>query len=230
MNDINTYIDESGILTKTANSDHRYLIIALVHTCDCKNVAKKFRIYRSKAIKHDTALMNSLKVNKELKGSETPELMKKRIYSELIKQCPEVEFGIIVIDTLLIEERFHQSKARAFNYLLKLYFKKYARVSKNFENESKIHLIIDEQNIATQSKHTLREYLNTELCFGDSKFNNDFSVQYEDSKNYLLIQLADYIANTTYRSLMNNDTDADENLRILNPNVIGNKFFKFPNK
>lgn len=230
MNDINTYIDESGILTKTANPDHRYLVIALVHTCESKSVSKKFRIYRTKEIKHNKTLMNSLKTNKELKGSETPELIKKRIYSEIIKQCPDVEIGIIVIDTLKIEERFHQSKARAFNYLLKLYFKRYASVSKNFKKESIINLIIDEQNIATQSKHTLKEYLNTELCFGDSRFNNEFMVQYEDSKNYLLIQLADYIANTTYRFLMSNDKEAEENLKILKSNVIGNKFFKFPNK
>ena len=64
---------------------------------------------------------NILRTNKEVKGSELPEIKKANIYTDLNKSTIVSEYGIIVVDTLEIEDKFKENAARAFNYLLKLF-------------------------------------------------------------------------------------------------------------
>ena len=91
---------------------------------------------------------------------------------------------------------------------------------------SDMHLIIDEQNIATDAEYTLDGYLNQHLTVVDPLCNH-FDVMYSDSKNHALIQLIDFISNTFYRNIEKHDCTSIKNIRLLMDNLCGCKFFDF---
>ncbi len=66
--------------------------------------------------------------------------------------------------------------------------------------ESYFH--IDERNIRTEAKYTLEDYLNTELLFNNI-LDQNIKVEYYDSCNSILIQIADVFANIFYSNLLN---------------------------
>ena len=88
--------------------------------------------------------------------------------------------------------------------------------------------MIDERNVATESKYTLQEYLNTELNLVETFSQEDIRVHYYDSKNYLLLQLADFISNTFYRYQQKNVQEAKGNVGLLLNQTSTRKVFKFP--
>lgn len=227
MDSISTYIDESGSIPKELDIRHRYFVIALVHVKNQTRATRIFKRSRLKAIKSDEKLFEQLKIEKEIKGSQLTEIQKCKIYEDLTRLCEDLEIGIVIMDTTKVESKFRLNKARCFNYLLSRYFITFSKKSKLYCRDNKCNLLIDEQNVATKSTHVLRGYINTELVMSASKYENDFSVEYYDSKNCMLIQLADFIANTTFRYLAG-DSNAKKNMDILMPKVLGNDFFKFP--
>ena len=180
-----------------------------------------------KAIKDDNGLFDKLKREKEIKGSELSEKRKSKIYSDLRTTSVISELGIIVVDTLKVEDKFKINAARAFNYLLKLFLMNYMKSATKKSDCTKLMLYIDERNIATKSVYTLKEYLNTELVMAEAIFKEDFEVNYCDSKNQPLIQLADYIANTTLRFFHNNNDEVSANMDILKQNMTNHNFFMF---
>lgn len=64
------------------------------------------------------------------------------------------------------------------------------------------HICIDERNVRTESRHTLEDYLNTQLCL-DLGYDVNFKIDYFDSCNNSLIQLADVFSNIFYSSIYN---------------------------
>ncbi len=233
--EIKTFIDESGTIPKTLDSNHQNFVIALIHTDDQKTLTKRFSRSLMKVIKKYPELMGELKSNGEIKASHIDEKMKTKVYSDLLSQYTNkqgqiqgLEFGIIVVDTMKITDRFRQNKARCFNYLLSLYFVTFSKRSYLYKQVAQMELIIDNQNIATQSLHVLQEYLNVELTLKKDCFENDIVAGYFDSKNVPLIQLADYLANTVFRYLRSGDVDAKNNLDLIAPLIMGGDFFKFP--
>lgn len=94
-------------------------------------------------------------------------------------------------------------------------------------NCSQLTLFIDQRNVATKSIYTLKEYLNTDLVMVESIFKEDFNVIYCDSKTQPLIQLSDYIANTTFRYFNGDNEVVKTNIAILKPNMTNNNFFMF---
>jgi hypothetical protein len=227
MSELYAYIDESGILQKHNNPNHQYFVISIILTEQPKNLARNFKRSLLKSIKDNDELMKILTSNKEIKGSEFPEIRKSKIYSDLISTSIVSEYGIIVVDTLKIEDKFKENAARAFNYLLKVFLQNYMKSKNKHPNCTKLKLYIDERNIATKSMYTLKEYLNTELVMAESVFLEDFEVIYCDSKIQPLIQLSDFIANTTLRGLSGNNEAAKTNIAILKPRMTNNNFFMF---
>jgi hypothetical protein len=195
-----------------------------------KNPKELARVYKRSlinAIKDDNKILEKLKRNKEIKGSDISEKRKSKIYSDLKTTTVVLEIGIIIVDTLKIENRFKENAARAFNYLIKIFLQSYKKSNNKFLDCTKMVLCIDERNVGTKSKHTLKDYLNTEIVMVDSLFKDDFNVIYCDSKIQPLIQLADYISNTTLRHL-NEVKEATDNIGILKSKIVNKKFFVFP--
>ena len=124
--------------------------------------------------------------------------------------------------------KFRSNSSRVFNYLIKTFLEKHFKKRSKYKDLNQIHFVIDERNVATESKFTLQEYLNTELNLMDAFSEKDIVVQYYDSKNYLLLQLADFISNTFYRYRQKHQREAKENVELLIKQTSTNKTFRFP--
>ena len=109
------------------------------------------------------------------------------------------EIAVIVLNNKKATVKFRSNSSRVFNYLIKTFLNKHFKKNSKYKNVNQMHFVIDERNVATESKYTLQEYLNTELNLVETFSQEDIRVHYYDSKNYLLLQLADFISNTFYR-------------------------------
>lgn len=106
MSELYGYIDESGIFQKSNNPNHKYFIISIILTKQPKELARVFKRSLIKAIKNDKQIVEMLKHNREVKGSELSEARKSKIYSDLNSTQIESEFGIIIVDTLKIDNNY----------------------------------------------------------------------------------------------------------------------------
>lgn len=222
------FVDESGSITKTDVSNNRYFIIALLFTRDSDRLKRYYRKGISALTKKNQKYKKILDKNGEIKGSELPETKKKLIYEKIIRNCKDnFEIGIIVLDNNYTTENFIKNHARTFNYIVQKYFDSFFRYRSKYKNTiSKMHLFIDEQNIATDAKYTLDGYLNQHLTI-INPICDGFEVQYSDSKNHSLIQLVDFISNTFYRNIEKHDEVSKETVKILLDNVCGDRIFDF---
>lgn len=227
MGEINAFIDESGIIKKGDLTSPDFFVIGMAFTNNEKHIKKVFTKKRLKQLTESE--IEELKETREIKGSHMSEARKAPIYEALVEKCADdLEIGIIVLDLKAAESRLKQSSSRAFNFLIARYLSKYYRIHSKFSDASSIDLFVDERNVATGAKFTLEEYLNTEYNIEDPICDENISVQYLDSKNRNLIQLADFLANTFYRAYKKNDKDARSNVELLTPLLCNGKVFYFP--
>ena len=232
------YIDESGSINNHDLRNNPYFVVAIIHTKDrkrLKTVYKRFvskhmeRLkeldqpqYRGKKlIKTGGAMFQDGKF-RELKGTYfDPEM--KREFLEFFTKDPCFEVFYIKIDNSALKDHFCQNTARVFNYPLRLalgYFIKYGYLP----NEE-CCLQLDERNERTDSKHFLEQYLNTELIMNGS-CKGPFNVDYFDSSNNIIIQIADVMANLLYSHLKNNCYEAE--LKMLQDKGVIKFIFEFP--
>ena len=193
--------------------------------------SKRIKRYFKKGI---SSLMNFDKYerimneNGEIKGSEVSETKKNKIYDRIIRNCKEdFEIGNIVLDNNYTTKELIKNHARTFNYILQLFFDNSFRNCSRYKNTvANMHLIIDEQNIATDANYTLDGYLNQHLTV-INPICNHFDVIYSDSKNHALIQLIDFISNTFFRNIEKHDRTSIPNIKLLQNNICGKRFFDF---
>jgi hypothetical protein len=225
--DINVYIDESGSITKKDIEHHKYFIIAILFTRESQRIKRYYKKGISSLLQNDK-YKNLLKTNGEIKGLEISETKKHDIYDRIIRNCSnDFEVGIIVLDNNYTTDNFIKNHARTFNYILQVFFDSLFRNSSKYANTLKdTHMIIDEQNIATDAVYTLEEYLNQQLNIVDPICNH-FDVKYVDSKYHPLIQLIDFISNTFYRNLEKHDNTSIQNIRLLEKVLCGGRIFDF---
>lgn len=226
-NFLTAFIDESGSITKTDVEHHKYFIIAILFT----RKSKRIRRYFQKGI---ASLMQDEKYKKlmenhgEIKGSEVSETKKKQIYDRIVRNCKDdFEIGIIVLDNTYTTKELIKNHARTFNYITQLFFDNSFRNCSRYRNTvTDKHLIIDEQNIATDAEYTLDGYLNQHLTVINPLCNH-FDVKYSDSKNHTMIQLIDFISNTFFRNIEKHDRTSIQNIKLLKDNLCGGRFFDF---
>ncbi len=231
LNDITVFVDESGTIGKGTIKENDFFIITLlfVKDEDINHIKKVFKKKRLKIVNKKDTLKEQLRNNKEVKGSELSEVEKRQIYEKLIEKCGDkFEIAVIVMNNRKATVKFRSNSSRAFNYLIKTFLEKHFKKRSKFKELSQIHFVIDERNVATESKYTLQEYLNTELNLVESFAEKDIVVHYYDSKNYLLLQLADFISNTFYRYRQKNIAESKDNVKMLLNQTSTNKIFKFP--
>lgn len=134
----------------------------------------------------------------ELKGSSfTPELKRKFVDYFCQNNYFEV-FYIEVRNQKVEKDNFYANTAKAFNYLLKLALGYY--LNNGLLKKEDIIIQLDERNEKTESKHFLEDYLNTENVTNDINDGN-FHVEYFDSANNKLIQIADVFSNLYFSQL-----------------------------
>lgn len=225
--DLSVFIDESGSITKTKISYNRYFIIAILFTRKYNRLQRYFRKGIASLIQ-DPKYKIMLEEYGEIKGSKISETKKKPIYERIIRNCSDdFELGIIVLDNTYTTDEFIKNHARTFNYILQLYldnmFRHYSKYSKNTRD---VRILIDEQNISTDAKYTLDDYLEQHFTV-INPLCRTVDVKYTDSKNHSMIQLIDFISNTFYRNLEKHDKTSIETVKMLLPFVCGGKIFDF---
>ena len=231
LNDITVFVDESGTIGKGIIKEDDFFIITLlfVKDEDVNHIKKVFKKERLKIVNKKEVLKQQLKNNKEVKGSELSETEKRKIYEKIIEKCGDkFEIAVIVMNNKKATVKFRSNSSRAFNYLIKIFLEKHFKKRSKFKKVNQVSFIIDERTVATESKYTLQEYLNTELNLMETFSEKDITVHYYDSKKYLLLQLADFISNTFYRYKQKNNTESKDNVEILLKQTSTNKMFKFP--
>lgn len=232
MKNVSVFVDESGIIAKHKDEKNHYFIITLlfVEDSNVEYVKKHFKRYRLQIAKRKKELMEELTKNKEIKGSSVSEADKHYIYEKIIEKCGDkFELGIILLNNQKATVKFRSNSSRAFNYLIKLYLQNIFVQSELFKDLDKLTFIIDERNVATESKFTLQEYLNTELNLLENFCNDEITVRYYDSKKFILLQMADFISNSCYRKWQKKNSD-NGNVEMLLKKTLKGKAFRFPSK
>ncbi len=162
---------------------------------------------------------------KELKGNCFNANMKRK-FVNFFCQNELFEIYYIICDNKKVKDYFYNNTARAFNYLLKLSFEHFTKNKQISVKEN--YLFIDERNVRTETRSTLGEYLNTELVTG-SHIQEEFYVEYCQSENRELIQIADVFSNIYYTNLISNNCFSDEINKMKIEKYISGEFF-FPIK
>lgn len=230
MGNVTVFVDESGIIAKHKADKTNYFVITLlfVRDEDLNLVKQSFKKYRLQVAKRKQELYEELIKTKELKGSSVSESDKHHIYQKLADKCSnKFEIGIIILNNRKATKKFRSNSSRAFNYLIKLYLQHIFVQSEMFKDLNTLNFVIDERNVATESKYTLKEYLNTELNLLEHFCNDEIKVNYYDSKKFILLQMADFISNTFYRKWQKRQ-DVGGNVSILLQKTVTGKVFKFP--
>ena len=216
------YIDESGSVNNHDATHCPYFVIAMVRAINkdkAKRVYKRFvaknldRLLELDADRTDKkgrlirqgGKMFSNGKFKELKGTQFDAEMKRKFLSYFARK-PHFEVYFIKICNAKLDDCFCTNTARVFNYPVKLalgYFIQHGLLP----NEECI-LQLDERNERTETRYFLEEYLNTELIM-NKECKGPFTVEYFDSANNYMIQVADVYANWFYSHLMSGEYSED---------------------
>jgi hypothetical protein len=224
---LTVFVDESGSITKTDITHNQYFIISILFTRDSKRVKRYFRKGIAKLLKNDK-YKKLYDGNGEIKGSQVTETIKSDIYNRIVRNCKDdFELGIIVLDNNYTTDAFRANHARTFNYMFQKYLDNLFRHFSRYASDISImHILLDEQNIATDATYTLDGYLQQHLTV-ENPLCDHFDVKYADSKEHSLLQFIDFVSNSFYRNLEKKDRTSCNNIKTLLPCVCGQRLFDF---
>lgn len=227
------YIDESGSMTKKYLNyyKNKCFVICVIMPKNKDRLKRTYKRFISsnleelRKIDKDKKMFYDNGKFKELKGSCFTSNMKRK-FIDFFCQNELFEIYYICCDNKKVKDYFYNNTSRAFNYLIKLSFEHFTNYK--YICKKKNYLFIDERNVRTDTKATLEEYLNTELVTG-SHIQDGFFVEYCQSENRELIQIADVFANIYFTDLISNNCFFYELNKMRNEKYIVNEFF-FPLK
>jgi len=183
---------------------NKYFIICVLKPTDkdqLKRVFKRFvssNLEELRALDKDNKMFYDTGNFKELKGSCFNASMKKK-FIDFFCQNNLFELFVVVCQNQKVKPFFYDNTARAFNYLLKQALEYFT--DKNLISKAGNYIYIDERNVKTDTKSTLKEYLNTELVTG-KHIQEEFTIEYCASETRELIQIADVFANIYHTNLI----------------------------
>lgn len=221
------YIDESGSMTNQYVNTWPYFVIAIVRA---DNPDRLRRLHKRFVVDHMEELkkvdyegkMFRGESFRELKGSAfSPDL--KRAFASYFCKDNALEVFYIILDNVKVSRNLYDNTARAFNYVLKLALEFF--IHKGVLSDDEYILQLDERNERTNAKHFLQNYLNTELRM-EGVLSKDVRVQYFDSANNKIIQVADVLANLYYSQLRTKNYT--EEIAMMTENGCLKKVFTFP--
>ncbi len=238
---MNVYIDESGSINNHSAAN-KYFVIALVCVKEPKKLKRAYKRFVSSnynalmELDRGAAKESGGKIRKsygkmfaggkftELKGSQFNKAMKIK-FLEYFTKADYFELYIIKLDNQALTDIFCKNTSRGFNYVLKLAVS-YFIESGYWSNNEEYILQLDERNEKIETRYFLENYLNAELVLGGISENN-FQVQYFDSQNNDLIQVADVFANIYYSNLNINGA-YDYYFQVLKERNILKAEFEYP--
>lgn len=197
---MNIYGDESGSINNKLVSRNPHFVVCLVRALDAaklKRIYKRFVSANQDELRRlDAGTGKMFKNGKfyELKGNCFDKPMKIK-FVEFFSKSPLFELYYIVTDNSQLSDSICANTARAYNYLVCKAFSSFR--TRNLLPDESCILQLDERNERTETKYFLENYLNTELVL-TGIFSNDFRVQYFDSAQNRLIQVADVFSNIMF--------------------------------
>ena len=236
---MNIYIDESGSINNHIKNN-KYFIIALVRTFDITTVKKAYKRFVSSnysrlmeldqdkispktgiIIKEGSKMFKNGKF-KELKGSQFDKEMKQK-FVDFFAQKNSFEVYYIRINNEKLTDKLCDNTARVFNYTLRLALEYF--FNERYLPDEDCLLQLDERNEKTESVHFLENYLNTELFMNGTTVGK-FIVEYFDSVDNNIVQIADVFANLYYSHMQTGGYN--EELNKLKNSGILKGLFTFP--
>lgn len=194
---MDVYIDESGNLGEKSND--RFFVITAVCFLKpkrIKNIIKRFKVRKSIT---------------ELKGSLCDVVDRQYLLNRLNSKNDYFISYIILDKKNLEKKKLFEDSNILFNYLCSFLFKKMLRNS-----QEKINLFFDNRVVKVASGNSLYDYMRIK-AYTEWNFSGDIQVQYLDSHNSHLIQMADFISNTIYQSYRYGKSHFYKMLKINDP-------------
>ena len=220
--------------------NNKYFIIALVRATNKDSLKKAYKRFVSS--NHDRLLeLDQDKVHpktgkiikeggkmfkdgkfQELKGSQFDKDMKQK-FVEFFSRKQSFEIYYIKVANERLTDHFCENTARVFNYTLKLAIEFF--IKKGYLPNEDCSLQLDERNEKSETKYFLENYLNTELAMNGTAAGK-FDVDYFDSADNNIIQIADVFANLYYSQMQTGGYD-EEIQKLKDAGIL--KFeFEFP--
>lgn len=226
---MNIYMDESGSVHPVARTLNRFFIIGMVMPENEKRLRKVYKIFirknfeKLKKLDKENRMFDKNGKFSELKGSCFDREMKLE-FMRFFCQENLLKVGYIILDNNKLQTKFISNKARTFNYLLKLFFTNAAQ--KGYIKDKRLFLQIDERNVRTDSRFSLEDYLNQEMVLNFGCIEN-VKVQYFDSAQNQIIQIADVFSNIMYSNMVTGGVYNQELRRLMREGYIL-PLFRFP--
>jgi len=182
--------DESGNLGKQG----RFFVIACIDTCNPKELHNAMKKQLRKAKNEFPELAFD---GYELKAYKATPLIKRQIIKTICRKALTIHF--IAADLEHIEAGLLKRKNIFYNYLVRLLLDKV--IKKDFKGQ-KLNIWMDNHSTKVGSVNSLEDYINIRLNI-ERELNLDIKVEYieSDARNALVIQAADYIANSIYSNV-----------------------------
>lgn len=203
---MNIYVDESGSMTDNYSYiGNKYFVVTFIiveNSDKLRKIHKRFVQKYMKQLKEldDGKMFDNDSNFVELKGSSFSPEMKVNFVNFF---CKNDLFKILYVkvDNQKINKRIYENKARAFNLIV---LNALECLTTKFPDIKNYIFNIDERNLRNGTKILLEDNLILQFCLKLSILDN-VSVQYFDSQQNRLIQLADIFSNIFYSNLLNNN-------------------------
>lgn len=236
---MNIYGDESGSINNSNKRD-KYFVITLVKVDDKKPLLRAYKRFvsgnlnelkeldkpkyssKGKLLRDGGKMFDSNGHFIELKGSQFDRNMKKKFISSFYHVLG-YELYFIKYNNSFLQNGLCSDISTAFNYPFRLAIEYFYK--KGFFVDEPCHIQLDTRNEKTDKKMFLEQYLNTELG-GRGIIQNPIDVQYFDSKDNRLVQIADVFSNIYYSHLYTGHYNNE--IAILKNNGILRFEFVFP--
>lgn len=223
------YVDESGSMTYEHSDSFKFFIIGTVRVKNIDKLKRKYKRFVSKYYENLKELNKGKMFTHgkflELKGCELDFEMKKK-FVEYFCDPELLEVIYIKIDNRMVKSHLYENTARAFNFvyqLMLMFCLKNGKLPKD-----SYHIQLDERNQKTECKASLEDYLNTQLYLAN-ELTDKIEVEYFDSCNNKLIQIADVFANIYYSYCLHPQR-YNELIKHINNKKCLKTIFKFPFK
>ena len=195
------FFDESGTIP-IKRMNKIFVVTCVMPTEEEKKIQNRFKRWKRKY-----CAINNLNMKDEVKGSHMKD-------DDILSFINHMKKDLKIIYAWfnannLNDERWLQNSKLTHNYLIWLATEKAIQIQKH--KDIKIKMQIDIMNNPTKGIKSLEDYMNSKLLF-DSDTGNKVSIQYNDSKHYINIQIADIFSHFIYRNLKHKTQNVLDNM------------------
>ena len=191
------FVDESGSMTTEHASKRCFFVCAMVYVKNKKKLIQVFKRFISKKLEdlnnidYDNKMFVSGKFF-ELKSNCLTPVLKQEMARYLCQNNLFEVYYYRIDNRRLKDGNMYKNTARAFNFMTTCALKYYIHQKQIPREDFTLH--IDQRNTKPDAINSFEDYINIELTIKE-KLVNEIKVQYFESNNNILIQVADFFSN-----------------------------------